>query len=259
MTENRSTHGSAHPTAPAPSTAVTAPTPTAVATSAPATGSWGSEGAFKSDLLIPRLQLVQEKAKVLKIGKMKIGDIIHSTTLEVMASTGQKIEVIPFSTFNTWSISEVMRKGDKVQKNWLRQERMDAKNEHFARKDFENGVEIERVRCLNFFVLLPKMIDDFPFLITFKNSNTNAGKRLSTHFQRSQMRSVPPAAQVFELSAHAESRNGFDFFALNVEPTRVTKPKELEVAYLWYQSVNKSNVKLASEDGEDAADEQVPF
>ena len=210
---------------------------------------WGSEGTSRQDILVPRLQLMHDISQNVKDGKAEAGDIIHSITGEVLASDGQTVEIIPFTTFREWHINEVDERGrDKFKEKIL----MTSENENWPLEGVENGKPIRRVRTINYFVMLPQYINELPFLVTFKKSSIMAGKKLSTHFQQCAMKKQPPAVQTYLLFSVDRSWDGFTFKTLDVSPKRPTTPEELEVAKKWYITLKQSEVKI------DGADEFNP-
>lgn len=218
--------------------------------------SWGSEGASSTDMLIPRIQLCHDISDAVKKGKARPGELISSTSGEVLAKTGASVEIIPIVTFRDWIINDVDEKGrDKYNSKVP----MTRDNENWAREEVVGGKPIRRVACLNFLCLIPSKLDELPFMVTFKKSSYYAGKKLSTHFQMSAMKKQPPASQAFLISGVTKTYDGFTFSALDVEPSRASTPQELAVAKNWYGIFKQGAIKTAEEVEPTVGDEPVLF
>lgn len=222
----------------------------------PSTQVWGTEGMSREDLLIPRIQLMQDISEHVKSGKFRPGVLINSTTNEVIADKGESCEIIPILGYREWIINDV---DDRNKEKYRCRIRMTPENEIWAREDVENGKAIRRTKCINFFCLLASKPDELPMLVSFKKTSMYAGKKLSTHFQISAMKNQAPASQVFKIGGETQSYNGYSFYVFNVEPSRKATSEELALAKKWYDSLNTSNVEVADEAGPVGNAEEVPF
>lgn len=209
---------------------------------------WGAENVAQESVLIPRLILAQDLTEAVKLGKCRPGAILGSDTGEVLANPGESLEFIPIYTFREWEIYDVEDRGNgKTKDNYRARVRVTRDNENWAAEDFENGKKVKRTKCLNFFVLLTNKIDAMPYLVSFKKSGMNAGKKIATHFYNSGLRKVAPASQAFKLSAVTKSWDGYTFQAYSVEPSRASSIEEVAKAYQWYQLFTKSDVQVMEE------------
>lgn len=213
----------------------------------PPEGAWGSEGASPQDLVIPRISLQHDLSQLVKNGKARPGDFVHSTLGEVLP---KPIEFIPVKTFREWMIMDA---NDK--KKMLGRVLMDKENENWEEKGVFNGVPALRMKTLNFFVILPSRLNDLPCLISFKKSGMYAGKILSTHFQTSAMRRQTPASHTFMLSSEQRTTNGNQYMAPHIGAGRPSTPEELAEAYKWYLALSKGEAKIDDE----TPSEAVPF
>lgn len=212
-----------------------------------ATEAWGSEGTSSQDLLIPRIQLMHDISDLVKKGRATPGTLVHSVTNEMLADKGIRLEFIPIMTYREWEINDVDAKGRENYRNRIP---MTAANENLPYEDLdEQGKPIRRVRTLNFFTIVADRLEEFPFLLSFKKSNLKAGKQLSTHFQMSGMKKVPPASQVFTLHSSEKTYEGYTFWVLNVEPKRPSSAIEIATARKWYEVLKTAKVKVEEEAG----------
>jgi hypothetical protein len=223
--------------------------------------SWGSEGASQDDVLVPRLMLMQDLSELVKTGRAKAGDICHSGTGSVLIPKGQTGEIIPISTFREWVFFEPNNQGMFVPRKTNGRCLITAANENLPAEGVQNGVPYRAKKNINFFVLFVPLIDELPFLASFKKANIMVGKQLTTHFKTAQMKKQPPAATVFKLGSTQKTWDGYTFGVNTIEPSRPATEQELVIAHNWYQTFKTTEVKVDEEnDGQfDQSSQTVPF
>lgn len=212
--------------------------------------SWGAEGASQDDVLVPRLMLMQDLSELVKAGRAKAGDIVHSGTGSVLISKGQTGEVIPISTFREWVFFEPNNQGQFLPRKLNSRCLITPANENLPSEGVENGKPYRAKKSINFFVLFVPLIDELPFLVSFKKANIMVGKQLTTHFKTSQMKKEPPAATVFKLGSTQKTWDGYTFGVNTIEPVRRSTDDELKIARRWYDTFKTSEVKVADEDSQ---------
>lgn len=218
------------------------------------TEAWGAEGASSKDMLIPQIHLMHDISDLVKKKKAVSGQLISSTTEEVLADVGQTVEIIPIVTYREWIINDVDEKGrDKFRQRIP----MTTANEHLALEEVEFGKQIRRVKSLNFLCLVTNKLDELPHLVAFRKSSYFAGKKLSTHFSMSALKKQPPAAQTFLLGVTEKTFDGYTFNVLTVAPGRKTTAEELAVAKNWYDVFRNQGVKV-EEEATEASDSDAP-
>lgn len=208
---------------------------------------WGAENVAQESVLIPRLVLAQDLSQSVKDGKCRPGAILDSATGLVLAEPGQALEIIPIYTFREWEIYDVEEQRGKKKETYRNRVRVCKENEHWAPEAYEEGREVKRVKCLNFFALLSSKTDHMPYLVTFKKSGMNAGKKIATHFYNCGLRKVAPAGQTFLLSGASKTWEGFTYQAYAVEPGRNSTIEEVAKAYQWYLMFTKNDVQVMEE------------
>lgn len=209
--------------------------------------SWGAEGASQDDVLVPRLMLMQDLSDLVKQRRAEVGDIVHSGTGEVLIKKSCLGEIIPIITFREWHIFDVNSKGQEVFRKYGGRVPMTAQNANLPVEAVENGLPIRRKKAISFFVLFVPLIDELPFLVTFKKANIMVGKQLTTHFKVSQMKKQPPASQVFKFGSTQKVWEQHTFGVNTIEPSRPATPIELAIARKWYETFQTIEVKVADE------------
>ena len=224
---------------------------------------WGAEGADAADVLIPKLLLMQGQSEFVSEGKAKAGDIVRSTTGEILGGTAKGVEIIPFLTFKTWILSE--NTGSKFEYRGVAAYTADNCNDPLEWKD--SGRVWRRDRCLNFYVLLPadvqREIDALnnlnktgefpdpkdalvPCVLSFRRTSYGAGRVLSDHFVRAASFGRPPCVSKFTLNSKIEKNDQGTYYINTVEAAGMSTETQIQTCKKWYDiiSANKNSVKV---------------
>lgn len=228
---------------------------------------WGSEGIDASDVVIPKLLLMQGLSEFVAAGEAKSGDIARSTTGEVLGGVNKGVEIIPFMTFKTWKLEE--NTGSKFEYRGV--EPITAENANEPLEWNVNGKHWRRNRCLNFYVLLPvdiakeaaamKKLETsgdlpdpgdalLPCVLTFQRTSYGAGKDLATHFMKAAHFGVPPAVSKFKLTSKLEKNEKGTFSIFEVEASGKSTTEEIAACKKWYETISQTKVKVVVDDPE---------
>jgi len=236
-------------------------------------GSWGSEGVDNADILIPRALLMQPLSDFVADKVAAAGDIIKSTTKEVLytESVDKPFEFIPIMTYKTWRIM-VMKDGKYV---FHSLEPMTATNVNDPLEWLDGNQQFRRDRTINFYVLLPSEIkkeivaldklsgggipdtDDclVPCLLSFTRTSFPAGKELATHFKKAQHFRIPPAVTTFILFSEFEKNDKGNYYVYRVAKSRKTAIEELSMCKRWYDTLQEASVVVDPEAEAEALDD----
>lgn len=179
------------------------------------------EQVLQSDVLIPRVLLMQglsdfvtERRKSPDGVALQQGDMVRSTNLEILGNPERAMEILPLTTRDTWVEQEKVGKKFEFRTSYPR----NAKNETLpwsfyrdavtgreSETPIPNATEWRRVKCIDLFALIVSDIEaeaaelkraeetgdmpDFnktllPVVITFRSTSYNAGKKVKTHFAK---------------------------------------------------------------------------
>lgn len=252
--------GKSSPVKPA-STAIAAAAPNALSTEL--RGSWGSEGVDASDVLIPRILLMQGLSKLVSAGERSTGDVIRSTTKEVLASKGTTFEIIPVLSWKSWTNFDCSGKKPEFRSI----EPMTPENANAPLEFMVDGKNWRRDKTLNFYILLPQDIvkeakakeailkgefpdtDDvlLPAAISFSRSGYQTGKELATHFKKAEAFNIPPASRVFKLGTKLVSNDDGTWPIFELSKHRPSTAVELEAAKRWYDTLRTAQVRVHDE------------
>jgi hypothetical protein len=222
-----------------------------------AQGGWGTEGVDSSDILIPKLLMMQGLSKLVSADKAQMGDIVNSVTNEVLGTAREKdrkpVTIIPIMTYKTWVEHEII--GDK--RKFLRIIPMDKTNADLPNESEGTGELtgklISRDRALNFYVLVKGDESGLPYAMTFKRTSYRTGQKLATHFKTCELaalrgKPVPPAATTFNVCGNKVTNDDGTFYVLDIEPGEKTTGDDLQRAYEWWMTLKKSTVKVDNSD-----------
>lgn len=206
-------------------------------------------GGDASDFLIPRIYGVQKTSKLIEDARAKFGEIVRSTTGEVLGGLGKGIPFIPLKQWKTWLITE----GGK----FVGTEPFTPANSGYAYEFDHNGQKRRRERVLNFYVLLPgdiiasaearkifdetgdtpdKMVSLVPCAIGFKSTSYKAGRALTTHFAQMEDFGAEPYLRWLLLDSTLESNDKGKFAVLHVTEGGAVKDKgQKAICEKWYK------------------------
>jgi hypothetical protein len=225
----------------------------------------GHEEILSSDIMIPKLLLMQGLSELVNEGKARQGDMVRSTTGEVLGNAKEAVEFIPLTFYNQWIIQELV--GKKYEYRGV--EPMTAKNQDLPWEFEHNGSKWKRVKSINVYALLPKDIARerkevqaalaagslpdpstalMPVLISFRSTSYNAGKTIVTHFARAQKYKVPAYVSTLKLTCTQDKNDLGSFFVFGVEPAGKTAQDDQTVAQEWYQILSQGKHKVDDSD-----------
>jgi len=209
-------------------------------------------GITSSDLIIPKLLLMQNTSESVGDGAAKLCDVINSQTLEVIGGLNTPVEIIPLKLVKTWRIYDM----SGGQPEFMRQEAVTPANVNLPWDGVEEGITIRRDLCMNFHVLLlndVKKGEAFPCVVSFKRTSMQAGKQLATHLFKMAALGRLPYSQSLELkvSKKKQETNTYGIFELG-KGTPLTSEHQ-EVAAKWVDMLQSMTYKV-----DDDADKEAP-
>lgn len=244
---------------------------------------YGGSEILSSDILVPRLLLMQGLSEFVKERKAQPGDIMRSTTVEKVGDPTQPLEFIPLKVVNAWAESEVVGGKAEFKKSIPRT----PDNEHYPWDFFRNpqGQEFDkpgqlgatawkRMKSINCFGILPGDIDAFeaemkkaaesgempdltktilPVMISFRSTSFKAGQAISTFFAQVEemKRSVPTIkhyAYTLPLSCADDKNDKGSYYIFKVGAPKKLDAKYLAVAERWWKLLTQlQDVKVDSD------------
>lgn len=212
-------------------------------------GSWGAENTTATDLVIPKLLIMQGLSDFVTDEKLQArqGEIRDSLEGRLLAKVGEPLKVIPFFFYNTWV--EFEERNGKFEFTGITPR--DHTNE-LAPQDWEEaGKKKRRDRTINCYVLLESELgggEFLPYLLSFSRTGFKTGKKLVTLVEKLKQFNLAPAHRVFELSAAKVSNDKGTWFGPEIAQVGETSKEHLALAYKWYMTVSKGGVKVDNSD-----------
>lgn len=214
-------------------------------------GAWGAEEATGEDIIIPKLLLMHGQSKLVQKGDHNIGELVKSTTGELLAGKKDKILVIPFQMWKSWRISELDEKG---QAQWRGEEAWTTSNTDADWEYEKDGKKMRRDRSYNFYGILVKDIEKdeaFPIRLSFVRTSKKAGHQIADFFAQCKAKKVPPASQVWEIGSEAVERGGNTYQTFTSRAIRKTEMKELQICKFWYDQLRLKKDHIKNDEDND--------
>lgn len=210
-------------------------------------GDWGaSEGLEMSDVLIPKIFLMQGMSDFVMNGEAKIGEFRDSIDGSLLTDNHGNLDVIVFDSFKTWQVFEVI--GEK--RKFARREDYTMDTANLPYEWTEGGKQYHRDKVFHFYCLLPHAIEDLPYVLSLSRTNTQAAKQLSTIFAKLQRMKHPSAAVVVTLTARKTENEKGIFFVIDAKQARRTENDELAIAKGWYNEIRAGKTKFRVDEDE---------
>lgn len=206
-------------------------------------------GVSASDLVIPKLLLMQNTSEYVGDDKAKLGDIVNSQTLEVLGGFNQQVDIIPLKVYKTWRVYD-MTGG---QPKFMRQDTVTSSNEKLPWDDTEDGHPIRRDMCMNFFVLLLSEVskgEAFPCVVSFKRTSMQAGKTLATHLFKMSAMNRPPYSQSVALKVSKQKKDTNTYGTYEIGKGSEISLEYKREAAKWLEMLSKIAYKVDEEQEE---------
>jgi len=217
----------------------------------------GTEGVDKSDLLIPKVMLMQGLSEAVGQGKAKLGEGFNSVTEEAYPLP---IEIIPISTFKNWQIFEF----DEGENKHLYKETVPYTPEN-CNWEWEEGA-LKRQQVILYYVMLASELKEgphaFPAQVSFKSTSRNAGQRLSTHLAKGAMFKLNAWSHAYQLGSDLKTKEGGgsrkSYHIWTIGGRREATTQEQSAAFEWYNILKKGDHSDHKPNVETDSDE-IPF
>lgn len=213
------------------------------------TGSWGAENTTASDLVIPKLLIMQGLSEFVTDEKIQArqGEIRDSLEGRLLAKVGEPLRVIPFYFYNTWV--EFEERNGKFEFTGVTPR--DHTNETAPMEWVDGGKKRRRDKTINCYVLVESELANgefLPYLLSFSRTGFKTGKKLVTLVEKLKQFKLAPAHRVFELSTVKVQNDKGTWFGPEIQQVAETSAEHLTLAYKWYLTVSKGGVKVDNSD-----------
>ena len=225
-----------------------------------------NEAILKTDVILPKLLLMQGLSEFVAQRKAQMGDMVKSTTVEVIGGPDKDISFIPLMHTNEWRMEEMV--GGKYE--YRGTEPRTARNETLPWEFEDKGTKWRRTKVINVYALLPDDIDAeaieierakedgdgfdlnkvlMPVVISFRSTGYNAGKTVVTHFAKAQSMAQYGAkayAYSLNLSCAEDKNDKGTYYVFNVDLSKSAKisKEQLKKAQEWHTILTTQNIQV---------------
>lgn len=229
---------------------------------------WGDLPKLNTnDIVIAKILPMQGLSQLVSDGKAMMGEFRDSLSGNKLGSIAEPFEILPFHVEKYWDIMEEDGEGNF---KWRKSEPLvedplqNGYNDALPWKDVVDGVEIKRIRRMNFYCMLPGEIASgtgTPYILSFKSTSYREGKKLYTQmYMRNRRAQLPPPGFLFKVSGVKQKNDKGTFIVPTVELSRKATPEEIHECLNWYSLVKKGAVKVDDSDlGESTSAAEVSF
>lgn len=223
-----------------------------------------SEEILSSNVVIPKLLLMQALSDFVVDGKAVAGEFVRSSTVEKLGAKEAGVDIIPLTFTNTWIIKEKV--GNKYEFRGV--EPMTAANQDLPWDFKQNGTDWKRVKSINLYALLPADIkaeqeemakaqagEDadpdkalIPVVISFRSTSFPAGKDVVTHFAKAKKFKLPGYVSTLRVSAHHEKNDQGAYFVMDVKTSGKTSKDYHETCEYWKKLISAGKTQVDTSD-----------
>lgn len=213
-------------------------------------GDWGAGLAVEaSDIIIPRIQLVQAMTTKKREWGATEGDYRDSLDGKLLGNDKAPVEIIIFDAFKNYLI-----KKSGGESEFVRMEQYQGLDLPWEFE--EDGLILRRIKQYNFYCLRTSedknfdITEEIPYLLTLSSTSSNCAKSILTSLGKLKRLGKPSAATTFLLSSKEEVNDKKQSYF--VSTARVGRPslgKEVLAAHGWYLDLQKGKIKVDDETG----------
>jgi len=209
---------------------------------------WGAAENFDpQDLMLSKIWLMHPLSDMVENEEAVSGELRDSISKELLGDNKTPFEVVVFSMYKTL----LTLRGDKRSPTKVDIEPLTVTNAGlpFTGTD-EDGEEVHRSHCYNFYVLPVNEIDiALPMVVTMRNTSVKVAKRLMTDFKRFEQVGRNSAGFIVKLkNAKEENKKGDKYLVFDYEVGRQTTNEELAIAFKWYKNLKDTTIKVDDSD-----------
>lgn len=201
----------------------------------------------QEDILIPVILLMQAGSQFVKDDDeaYRAGDLVHSTSQEVICPRENDLEVVLLDTFKTMQFFEP----DGQNKKWVKTEAWCPEFLDQEKYDRELHTPV-----INYYVLLRDEIltdHSFPHVIKFKGGSGRAGKTLSSAVKDLERRGAASFAQSFVLGSEDATFEEYEFKGWTANTGTPLTAEEYVVAEKWFDTIQSQASRIVVDEGEE--------
>lgn len=218
----------------------------------------------KTDILIPKILLMQGPSVLVAEEKAQMGDIVNSVTAQLIGGKGKPITIIPLTHYKDIVKFEIADGDTKPKfKQYLPWNTQNAELPwEGVEKDMQGrDIKVKHMKRLNFYVLLESEMENpsaLPYVLSFSSKSYQNGRKLVTHFAQADMANLEPCSYMFNLDSKKEKNDKGIFYIFDITPNKKTPDAFAPKISLWTDILAKGNHQVDDSDLETDATSEVP-
>jgi len=224
-------------------------------------GGEGLEGIEQSDLVLPKLWLMQAISKlVAEEEKFVAGNIVNSLTAELVDAdnTNGPIDVVPIMMKKVWYEYETVGNKEELSRIFDH-----GPTTASLTPGPVQGTALFLRRAIQFFVMISKEVEGgpaLPAMMNFMKTNYQTGKKLITFTVQSGMLKQPIWGTAYQFAAKKQTNDHGTFYVWDLVGKRKATADESKASAEWYNILKASKVQqeTASVDSTVGGDD-IPF
>jgi hypothetical protein len=203
-----------------------------------AAGGWDTEVVDTKDIIIPKILLMHPTSDLVKKGTRNQGEIIKSTSGDVVAKRGETFDVLVFEKWKEWRIMKKNPQSNRFE--YVRLEPWTSENDNNPWEYTEGADTFRRDKTINFYGIIAKEAEAgnaFPIKLSFVRTGFKTGMKIADAYARALMEKQPPTRQVFKIGSELVTGKEETFFAFTAEAGAATTDEQKAAALKWRQVV----------------------
>lgn len=203
----------------------------------------------KSDILIPKILLMQPSSDMVNEEKASLGDFRNSVTGAKVGSIAEPFSFIPFMYKKTW---DIVNADDN--NTWVRSEPFNPEDENLPWEFVENAVNMKRIKRLDFYGFEPKSLEQgniLPMVLSFKSTGYREGMKILTQFQINVSTKRLPWSHVYSIAgSKLKNEKNQTYCVPKVDIAGETNEENLKLCYEWYKNMKTLSVRVDESDNQ---------
>lgn len=211
----------------------------------------------KSDILIPKLLLMQGLSELVGEEKAQMGDIVNSVTAKILGGKEKELSFIPLVHFKDMAKFELI---DGEKPKFLEILPWTSQTAALPWEEKQMGKTIKNMARLNFYVLLESEITEataLPYLLSFTSTSYQNGRKLATHFAQADMANLQACSMLFNVTSKKEKNDKGIYYKFDVAPKGPTPEKYISKIEMWTDVLSKGLYQVDNSDFEAGAPADV--
>lgn len=207
-----------------------------------------------SDIIIPKILLMQAISQLVEAEKAKQGDFVHSLDEVVIGKKeDEPVEFIALSMYKTLQTYE--------NDEYIKTESLTPENENLPYEEVKGEIKINRTKTMNFYVIRTADVENmtvFPMVITFKRTSHKAGKKLATKLLMLEEFGAEIYNKTFKLVAKQEEGDKGKYYVMDILDGRKCDEVENKHAKKWLDRLAVENITVDESDEETTKTASAP-